>query len=83
MLSREPRRHRIRRRADNDGNARRLRGPERPLDMREIKDAVLRLLAGPRGFRNADHIDVRRPHHFHVLLQPLIGHVLVVVRDAV
>ena len=80
---RQPGRHRVSGRTHNYGNPRFLRGLQRPAHMGEIEHPVFRFFRGPGGFRNTDDIDARLPHHLHILPQPFLRHVLVIVRYSI
>ena len=56
-----------------------LTGVQHPGHMGEIKYPVLRLLAAPGGFRDADHVQPRLLHHANVFVQPFIGHIFIII----
>src|ERR1051325_2848336 len=49
----------------------------------KIELAVARLPQPPTGLAHANDSDARILHHLDILVEPLVGHVLVIVRDAV
>ena len=83
VLFDHPCRDGIRRRADNDADPRLAHGAQNAVQMSEIELAVARFGGAPRRFEHPHDVDARPLHHLHVLLQPFVRHVFVVIRDPV
>ena len=64
----EPAGHRVGRRADDDIDAGTLRGVERTVHIGEVEYTRLRFAGAPRGFGDADDVQPRSLHHFHILI---------------
>ena len=83
MLTVEPRRDAVGRRAHQHSDP----GPVHPLDHRvhprELEAPLLRLPQAPARLTHPYDVDACGLHHLHVLIEPLVWHVLVIVGDAV
>lgn len=90
VLTGQPRRHRVRRCADDDGDAALVGAVEDRLEPVEVEAPVVRLPGRPDRFADPDHGEVRRGHQVEVGLELFVGpqfgivrgRVLVVVRGA-
>jgi hypothetical protein len=90
VLAGQPRRHGVRRRADDDGDAALVGPVEDRLEPVEVEAPVLRLPGRPDRFAHPDHGEVGLGHQVEVGLEPFVGpqfgvvrgRVLVVVRGA-
>ena len=83
MLARHPRGDRIRGRAHDDLDAGLAHCVDDAVHPRRVEAAVLRLPQAPRRFAQAHDVEAGRLDHLDVLVQPLVGHVFVIVRGAV
>ena len=64
----EPAGHRVGRRADDDVDAGAVGCVERAVHVGEVEHARLRFAGAPRGFGDADDVQPRSLHHFHILI---------------
>ena len=79
----KPGRDRIGRRADNNVDSRLMHLVQHPVDVAVVKDARTRLEGRPGRFGDPNEIDPGLLHHLDVLVQPLAGHIFIVISDAV
>ena len=71
------------RRADDDVDSGFVHGVHDPVNMGIVKNAGTGFQRRPGGFGDADEVDARFLHHPDILVQTVIGHVFVIIRDAV
>ncbi len=83
MLARHPRGDRIGGRAHDDLDAGLAHRVDDAVHPRRLEAAVLRLPQAPCRFAQAHDVEAGRLDHLDVLVQPLVGHVFVIVRRAV
>ncbi len=83
VLAVEPGRNRVGRRAENHLDAGPVEPVEDALHPGELEHPVARLPARPGGFAEPDHGKAGLLHQPDVVVEPLVGHVLVVVGRAV
>ena len=79
MLSREPGRDRVGRRANDYLDAGLVHRVKDAVDVGEVEDALLRFFRAPGRFCNAHDGDARLLHHAHVLVETVVGRIFVVI----
>ncbi len=79
----QPGRHGIGRCADDHFDAGLVHRFKDAVDRSEIEDAVLRFERAPGRLGDADRGDPGNQHHRDVLVESLVGHVFVVIGDAI
>ncbi len=79
ISGREPGRNRIGRRANDHLNAVFFGCFQHTVQMGKIEYIVLGLPCAPGGFRDADDVDVRLFHHFHVRFDSVVRQIFVII----
>ncbi len=82
VLPHQPRRHRVCRGAEDDGDAALVGAVQHRGQPLDVEDAVLGLPGRPHRLTDPDHREVRLDHEVEVGLEPLVRLVLVVVGRA-
>src|SRR5581483_2603561 len=83
MLFVEPGWNRISRRSQNGLDPRLIQTIEYALHPRKLKITIARLPSAPGGLAHTHHGDPSLAHQLDISIEPVIGHVLGVVRDAI